>query len=86
MSQEAELFVAVLALLGVVIGAVLAFWQKTISDLVHALQTEVAALRLELASARSQERISDDYIDSLRSHINDRKPPPPPPFPPGLTR
>lgn len=78
--------VAILALVGTVVSAVVAFWQKATSDLVHSLQTEVAALRAELAGYRTREYVADDYIASLRDHIDQRLPPPPPPFPPGLTR
>ncbi len=78
--------VAILALVGTVVSAVVAFWQKATSDLVLALQTEVAALRAELAGYRMRENVADDYIASLRDHIDQRLPPPPPPFPPGLTR
>lgn len=83
--SDTQVVVAALALLGVVLSGALAFWQKATSDLVHALQTEVAALRAEVGEARARERVAEDYIDVLRQHINERKAPPPPPWPHGLT-
>lgn len=82
---DTQILVGVLALLGVVVSAVVAYWQKATSDLVHALQVEVASLRDEVAGLKSRERIAEDYIDVLREHIENRQPPPPPPWPHGLT-
>lgn len=83
--SDTQVVVAALALLGVVLSGALAFWQKATSDLVNALQAEVAALRTEVGELKSRERLAEDYIDVLRDHINQHKPPPPPPWPHGLT-
>lgn len=77
--------VGLMALAGTVGTAVLATRQKQTTDLVNALQAEVTSLREELGALRRRERATEDYIDELRQHINDRKPPPPPPWPHGLT-
>ncbi|MGE3448983.1 MAG: hypothetical protein AB7H92_15550 [Microbacteriaceae bacterium] len=86
--SDAQVFVAVvvalLALIGTVGTAVLATRQKQTTDLVNALQAEVQSLREEVGALRKRERAAEDYIDELRRHINDQKPPPPPQWPPTL--
>lgn len=86
------IFVAVLGLAGTIGAAVVAARQKAASDLLNALQAEVRELRAE--AARRDERIDrlerdrrvrDAYIDRLRRHIIDEKPPPPPDWPAGLS-
>jgi hypothetical protein len=54
--------------------------------IIDQLQEEVAALKTGADQSYRRERIRDDYIHQLRSHITDEKPPPPPPWPEGLTR
>jgi Skp family chaperone for outer membrane proteins len=44
-------------------------------------QEEIQSLRAENSELRKTRRRQDDYIDALRKHISDGKPPPPPPWP-----
>lgn len=50
------------------------------------LRSDIASLKRELADLRLVLRVQDDYIGTLRSHIDQRKDPPPPGWPPALTR
>lgn len=50
------------------------------------LRADIASLKRELADVRLEMRIKDDYIGTLRSHIDQRKDPPPPAWPVALTR
>jgi hypothetical protein len=43
-------------------------------------------LNVRVAVLESRALIQADYINTLRRHIEDGKPPPPPPYPEGLTR
>lgn len=85
------LLVALLALAGTIGTAVLAARQKGLTDLVGALQTEVAALRdkasdneQRIAKLERRDRAWADYVHRLRAHIFSQQPPPPPEWPAGL--
>ena len=51
----------------------------------HSFRAEITGLRIEMVALRAEVRVRDDYIGSLRRHINDRGSPPPPPYPAALT-
>jgi len=83
--------VGVLALAGTIGSAVLASRQKGLTDLVSALQAEVASLRdkasdneSRIARLERRDRAWADYVHTLRAHIVAQKPPPPPEWPAGL--
>jgi hypothetical protein len=42
--------------------------------------------RTRVTQLEQRERLRDDYIHELRTHIAEEKGPPPPPWPEGLTR
>jgi TolA-binding protein len=48
------------------------------------MRKDITDLKLEQAQSRRRERIRDDYINQLRQHIADQKPPPAPEWPKGL--
>jgi len=83
--------VALLALAGTVGTAVLASRQKGLTDLVGALQKEVAALRdkasdneSRIERLESRDRAWANYVHRLRAHIVAQLPPPPPEWPKDL--
>lgn len=85
------LLVGAMALAGTVGTAVLAARQKGLTDLVSALQAEVAATRAEVAENESRirrlegrERRLINYVHRLRAHIVQQLPPPPPEWPADL--
>lgn len=85
------LLVALLALAGTIGTAVLAARQKGLTDLVGALQTEVAALRdkasdneQRIVRLESRDRAWANYVHRLRAHIVAQLPPPPPEWPKDL--
>ena len=49
-----------------------------------AMKKDIADLKAEQAQSKKRERIRDDYINRLRQHIADHKPPPAPEWPSGL--
>lgn len=49
-----------------------------------AMRKDITDLKLEQQQSRRRERIRDDYINQLRQHIADQKPPPAPEWPKGL--
>lgn len=49
------------------------------------LRSDIAELKRELIAVRLEMRIKDDYIGTLRRHIDQRKDPPPPAWPTALT-
>lgn len=51
---------------------------------VAAVKADINALKTEMAQSRKRERIRDDYINKLRRHIEEGKPPPAPEWPEGL--
>lgn len=70
--------VAVIGFAGAVTAAVVAARQKGLTDLVVALQAEVVSLRAEVADLRDERDVHEEYIEVLRQHIAEQKPPPPP--------
>ena len=48
------------------------------------MRKDITDLKLEQQQSRRRERIRDDYINQLRQHIADQKPPPAPEWPKGL--
>lgn len=50
------------------------------------LRADISSLKMELAAVRLEMRIKDDYIGTLRRHIDQRKDPPPPEWPAALTK
>ena len=48
------------------------------------MRSDIAELKTEQGKAKKRERIRDDYINQLRQHIADQKPPPAPEWPKGL--
>jgi hypothetical protein len=55
------------------------------NELIDQLQEERTEIRARVLGLETRERVRDDYILTLRQHINDEKPPPPPPWPAALT-
>lgn len=53
--------------------------------LIDQLQEQVASVSKRLDESLRRERIRDDYIHTLRDHIDQGKKPPSPPWPEGLT-
>ncbi|MDF2045161.1 hypothetical protein P2P98_03225 [Microbacterium sp. Kw_RZR3] len=53
--------------------------------LIDQLQEQVNSLETRLNASLRRERIRDDYIHTLRDHIDQGKKPPSPPWPDGLT-
>jgi len=49
-----------------------------------AMREDIAGLKTEQAKSKRRERIRDDYINKLRRHIEESKPPPAPEWPDGL--
>lgn len=49
-----------------------------------AIKRDVDMLKRQVAALLLQGRYKDDYINELRSHIEQGKPPPPPSYPAGL--
>lgn len=85
------LLVGLMALAGTIGTAVLASRQKGLTDLVSALQAEVAALRDKagenaerIAGLEGRERRLINYVHRLRAHIVQQLPPPPPEWPADL--
>lgn len=52
----------------------------------QAIKRDVEQLKRQVSALLLQGRYKDDYINELRSHIEQGKPPPPPPYPAGLLR
>lgn len=77
------LAVAVIAALGS--GGYFAQRGKNKTDLLDQYQEDRDKDRTRITALERRERIRDDYIEQLRFHISEGKPPPPPPFPAGLT-
>lgn len=50
----------------------------------QAIKTDVAQLKRQVSGLLLQGRYKDDYINELRAHIEQGKPPPPPSYPKGL--
>jgi uncharacterized membrane protein (DUF106 family) len=92
--------VALYALMGVLVTAVVSIVavvltgkQKALTAMVSALQDEVESLREQVGNNETRiqrlerrDRQWADYVHVLRRHINDQKPPPPPEWPAGLDR
>lgn len=81
----------ILTLLGVITAAWFTYRgsnRKLQSDsgmqLLNERQEEVATLRAENRTLRTEGRVKDDYIAVLRRHIADGQAPPPPPWPDSL--
>lgn len=51
-----------------------------------AIKSDVAQLKNQVSGLLLQGRYKDDYINNLRSHIEQGNPPPPPNYPPELLR
>ena len=84
--------IAVLAGLATIIVAVINRRGRVENQLIDQLQEERIQLREEraelldrLIAIEHRERLRDDYIRELRSHIDRRRPPPPPPWPEGTS-
>ena len=87
----ATIVVALLALIGTIIAAVVAARQKGLTDLLTALQAELDATRAEVRDndsrirrLESRDRAWANYVHRLRAHITAQLPPPPPEWPSGL--
>lgn len=52
----------------------------------QAIKRDLDQLKRQVAGLLLQGRYKDDYINELRSHIEQGKPPPPPNYPQGLLR
>ena len=85
------ILVGFMALAGTVGAAVLGARQKGLTDLVGALQDEVASLRERadknaerIARLEGRERRLINYVHRLRAHIVQQLPPPPPEWPADL--
>lgn len=50
-------------------------------DEVTSMHTEIAKVNQRMDASVARERIRDDYIQILRQHIADGRPPPPPAWP-----
>lgn len=50
------------------------------------IKRDLDTVKRQVAGLLLQGRYKDDYINELRSHIEQGKPPPPPSYPPGLLR
>lgn len=50
------------------------------------IKRDLATIKRQVAGLLLQGRYKDDYINELRSHIEQGKPPPPPSYPAGLLR
>lgn len=81
MSEWTQLIVPCVTIVG---GLILARMLRP-NDLIDQLQEERKEIRARVLGLEVRERLRDDYILTLRQHINDEKPPPPPPWPAGLT-
>lgn len=51
---------------------------------IAAVKKDIADLQAEQKASKRRERIRDDYINKLRRHIEEGKPPPAPEWPEGL--
>lgn len=78
----ATLLVAVFGL----IGAVLKIAYDALTDEKAQIREDVSTLKRQVAGLLLQGRYQDDYINQLRAHIEQGKPPPPPHYPPALLR
>lgn len=78
---DQQVLLAVLALAGVIASAIIGARQKSTADLLGALRDEVERQGERIDVLERRDRVQADYINKLRSHISDGKPPPPPPFP-----
>lgn len=75
----------VVALVGL-IGAVLKIAYDALTEEKSQIKDDVTTLKRQVAGLLLQGRHKDDYINTLRSHIEQGKPPPPPPYPAALLR
>lgn len=77
------------AIIAALIGAI-GIAMKIVYDNLQSEKTEikdsVETLKREVAGLKLGGRYKDDYINALRSHIEQGKPPPPPAYPIGLLR
>lgn len=77
------------AIIAALIGAI-GIAMKIVYDNLQSEKTEikdsVETLKREVAGLKLGGRYKDDYINTLRSHIEQGKPPPPPAYPIGLLR
>lgn len=93
--MQAAIFLAIGALIGTIITALVNRTNKTLEVRMEAQQRQYDQLQEDLNAEREQRRrdidrihellrishIQEDYMGRLRQHINDEKPPPPPPWP-----
>jgi hypothetical protein len=80
------LLAAVLTPLITVTGGLILAKMLRPNELIDQLQEERKETRRRLTGLEMRELIRDDYIQTLRQHITDGKPPPPPPWPEALIR
>lgn len=87
------LTIALISSAAVVVAAVISFagvWMKSFLDQQarerESIRADVEKLKKQVANLGVQGRYKDDYINMLRSHIEEEKPPPPPSYPPALLR
>lgn len=75
----------VVALMGLV-GVVLKIAYDSLTDERTTIKADVGHLKQQVSGLLLQGRYKDDYINTLRSHIELDKGPPPPGYPVGLLR
>ncbi|MCT2085030.1 hypothetical protein M3D75_02770 [Microbacterium enclense] len=84
-SSLPSLVVGLIAAAAAVIVALLNRGGARENALIDQLQEQVASVSARLDASLRRERIRDDYIHTLRDHIDQGKKPPSPPWPDGLT-
>lgn len=79
------ILLAVVGPLVTVLGGLVLAKMLRPNELIDQLQEERTQTRDRLTGLEFRERVRDDYIQTLRQHITDGKPPPPPVWPTSLT-
>ena len=59
-------------------------WKNYADGIEDRLSERIKELEGSLNHSRHSKDVAIAYIDVLRSHIHNQKPPPPPPWPPGI--
>lgn len=68
------------------IGVVLKIAYDSLTEDKSQIKADVSQLKHQVSALLLQGRYKDDYINALRSHIEQGKPPPPPSYPHALLR
>ena len=76
--------VAIVAVVGTVWSARTQNRSKPENAFIDQLQEDLRDVRTRMDRVERRERVRDDYIAQLRSHIEQGAPPPPPPWPAAL--